>query len=62
MVCEMAEDAITWLNNTLPKYRISKHLIPQMIITGTHLDYDKHCKFELGSYAQVVRETTQQTT
>ena len=58
----MAEDAITWLNNTLPKYRISEHLIPQMIIAGTQLDYDKNCKFELGSYDQVVRETIQQTT
>ena len=54
MVCEILEDAIIWMDNIPPKAVISENLIPQMIITGTPLDYEKLCKFEFESYAQFI--------
>ena len=45
MVCEMGEDAITWMNNIPPKCGISEHISPQMIITVTPFYYKKQCKF-----------------
>ena len=53
----MVEDAITWKNDILKKGGISEHLSTIMFVLVTPLDYDKHRKFEFGSYAKVVRET-----
>jgi hypothetical protein len=41
-----------WLNSFSPDDEVSTTLSSQTIITGYHIDYNKHCKLEFGSYVQ----------
>ena len=45
-----------WLNVFPPKNSISS-ISPRTLITGVKLDYSKHCRIEVGAYAQVHEET-----
>ena len=44
-----------WLNVFPPKNSIST-ISPRTLITGVKLDYNKHCRIEVGAYAQVHEE------
>ncbi len=45
-----------WLNVFCPKNGISNNISPRTLITGVKLDYNKHCRIEVGAYAQVHEE------
>ena len=41
---------------------VSSYLSPHVIMTGTHLDYDKHCKIQFGAYVQANQENNPSNT
>ena len=53
LVIEMVYYATFWLNCFPSKEGISNSLSPRTIITGSKVDYLKHCKLEFGEYVQV---------
>lgn len=53
LIIEMVYASVFWLNNFPSRNGISKHMSPREIVTGYKLDYNKHCKFEFGTYVQV---------
>ena len=58
VVIELIQYVIFFLNGFPWKDGISQELSPMEIITGYKLDYNKHCQFIFGEYAQVREETT----
>jgi hypothetical protein len=53
MLIEMVHASVFWLNNFPPKHGISDTMSPRYIMTGFHIQYNKHCNLEFGAYAQV---------
>jgi hypothetical protein len=51
MIIEMVYAAVFWLNTFPPNDGVSD-MSPRELITGHKLDYNKHCKLELGAYVQ----------
>ena len=51
-----------WLNMFPPKSGISKYYSSRLIMLGTQIDYNKHCKFEFGSYVQALNENNPSNT
>jgi hypothetical protein len=51
MIIEMVYAAVFWLNTFPPNDGVSD-MSPRELITGNKLDYNKHCKLELGAYVQ----------
>ena len=45
--------SVFWVNSFPQATGISPLLSPRTIVTVMTVDYDKHCKLEFGSYAQV---------
>ena len=45
-----------WLNVFCPKNGIGGAISPRTLITGVKLDFNSHCKIEIGAYAQVHEE------
>ena len=41
---------VYWLNNFPAEEGISDNLSPRIIITGTSVDFSKHCKIAFGTY------------
>jgi Reverse transcriptase (RNA-dependent DNA polymerase)/Zinc knuckle len=56
MVAEMVYYGTFWLNSFPPNDGISDTYSPRAIIIGTHLNYEKHCKLEFGTYVQAHEE------
>ena len=56
MIRGMVADSTTWLNAFPPKGGVSKIYSPRMIVGGTKIDFNKHCRIEFGQYAQVTEE------
>ena len=52
LVVEMAKASIFWLNGMPPKDSFGNRLSPQTIVTGQKLDYNRHCRYQLGEYVQ----------
>ena len=52
LVIEMAKASIFWLNGMPPNDSFGSGLSPQTIVTGQKLDYNRHCRYQLGEYAQ----------
>ena len=53
LIMETVYNAIFWLNCFLHKNGVHATLRPRAIITGSHIDYKKHCHLQFGSYIQV---------
>jgi hypothetical protein len=53
MVIEMVFLAVFWLNAFPHRLGISQTLSPRTIVTGLHIDYNKHCRIEFGQYVQI---------
>ena len=53
MVIELVRRAVFWLNAFPHQNGVSDTMSPRTIITGRHVDYNKHCKYEFGQYVQV---------
>ena len=52
MIINGLRDVTKWLNAFPPKGGLSAAFSPRTIITGHHIDYEKHCKISFGSYVQ----------
>ena len=52
MVMELAKQSVFWLNSFPVRNGISESLSPRTIMTGEHIDYKRHCKYEFGEYVQ----------
>lgn len=56
MVIQMVYHANFWLNVFPPSEGISGIISPRELMTGSSIDFNKHCKMEFGEYAQVHEE------
>ena len=56
MVAELIYYCVFWLNSFPARDGISNTLRPRSIVTGSHIDFNKHCKLEYGAYVQAHEE------
>ena len=56
MVIEMVKHSVFWRNAFPAENGISDELSPRAIVTGSAIDYNRHCKYELGEYVQTHEE------
>jgi hypothetical protein len=52
LVIEMICACNFWLNSFPPVSGISSFLSPRAIVTGSSIDYNRHCQLEFGAYVQ----------
>ena len=52
LVVEIAKASMFWLNGMPPKDSFGNKLSPRTTVTGQKLDYNRHCRYELGEYVQ----------
>jgi hypothetical protein len=52
LIVECAKSCVFWLNAFPHSDGISNTMSPREIVTGQHLDYNRHCRFEFGEYVQ----------
>jgi hypothetical protein len=53
MIVELINFVVLWLNDFPPSSGVSKIYSPRTIMTGTTLDYNKHCKLSFGAYVEM---------
>jgi hypothetical protein len=53
MIIDMIANAVLWINAFPPSSGVSKTFSPRTIMTGTALDFNKHCQIPFGAYAEV---------
>jgi hypothetical protein len=53
---EMINASVFWLNAFPHRLGFSPTLSPRTIITGKHVDYNRHCRYEFGQYVQTHEE------
>ena len=53
LIVEMVYNVTFWLNVFPHNDGIHDIMSPRMILTGLHIDHNKHCTLELGSYVQI---------
>jgi hypothetical protein len=53
MIIEMMAHVVLWLNASPPASGVSTTYSPRTIMTGTALDFTKHCQIAFGAYAEV---------
>jgi hypothetical protein len=53
MIIEMMAHVVLWLNAFQPANGVSTTYSPRTIMTGTALDFEKHCQIPFGAYAEV---------
>jgi hypothetical protein len=56
MVIRLVCNAVFWLNAFPHNDGVSTTLSPKYLITGKHVDYNKHVRIEFGAYAQTHEE------
>jgi hypothetical protein len=56
MVAELIYYCVFWLNSFPACDGVSDTLSPRAIVTGSHIDFNKHCKLEFGAYVQAHKE------
>jgi hypothetical protein len=56
MVAELIYYWVFWLNSFPARDGVSDTLSPCAIVTGSHIDFNKHCKLEFGAYVQAHEE------
>ena len=56
MLVELIYYSVFWLNSFPARDGISDTLSPRAIVTGSHVDFNKHCKLEFGAYVQAHEE------
>lgn len=52
LTIDMAKYCIYWLNAFPHPYGVSDTLSPRSIVTGQGINFNRHCRFELGQYVQ----------
>jgi hypothetical protein len=58
MVIQLIANAVFWLNAFPHADGVSDTLLPRYLLTGKHLDYNKHVRLEFGVYMQTHEEHT----
>ena len=58
VVIGLGSFCVFWINTYPHANSLSKNYSPRTIMTGRKLDFNKHCRAEFGSYAQVYQDTT----
>jgi hypothetical protein len=53
MIIEMLAKVVLWINAFPPSSGVSASYSPRTIMTGTTLDFNKHCRIPSGAYAEV---------
>jgi len=56
LIVEMVYNVTFWLN-AVP-HSDGEVMSPRTILTGLHIDHDKHCTFEFGSYIGYMKNKT----
>lgn len=56
LIIEMAKHAVFWINAFPHANGIAGNRSPRSIITGMHLDHDRHCRYQFGEYVQTHEE------
>jgi hypothetical protein len=56
VIVELINFVVLWLNAFPPLSGVSKTYSPRTIMTGTTLDYAKHCKLPFGTYVETYKE------
>jgi hypothetical protein len=59
MIIELLNVVVLWLNALPPSRGVSSTYIPRTFMTGTALDYNKHCKLPFGAYIETHEENKQ---
>jgi hypothetical protein len=49
----MLVNVVLWINTFPPSRRVSKTFSPRTLMTGTALDFNKHCQIRFGAYGEV---------
>jgi hypothetical protein len=62
IIIELVYFAVFWFNAFPPTSGVSAFYSPRTIMTGTALDYAKHCKLPFGAYAEAHEEYHQTNT
>jgi hypothetical protein len=58
MIIRLIGNAIFWLNTFPDKDEASSTFLPKYIITGMHLDAEKHIQAKFGAYVQTHEQHT----
>jgi hypothetical protein len=53
MIIKMLANVVLWINAFPPSSGVSALYSPRTIMTGTALDFNKHCQIPFGAYAEV---------
>ena len=56
LIAEMVFVAVFWLNCFPNAQGISPNLSPRTIVTGLHIDFNRHCRYQFGEYVQTHEE------
>jgi len=56
LIVEMVYNVVFWLNVFPHKDDVHEVMSPRSIVTGLHINHDKHCALEFGSYVQIHEE------
>jgi len=57
LIVDMVYNIMFWINCFPHKDGIHDKLSSRTVMTSTHIDHNKHCKLEFGSYVQVHKKT-----
>ena len=58
VVIGLVYNAALWLNAFPPDSGVSRQYSPRTILTGTVLDFEKHCRLPFGAYVEVHEDNT----
>jgi len=56
LIVEMVYNVTFWLNAFPHRDVVHDVMSPRTILTGLHIDHDKHCTLEFGTYVQIHEE------
>ncbi len=56
MVAELIYSCVFWLNSSPARDGVSDTLSPSAFVTGSKIEFNKHCKLEFGAYVQAHKE------
>ena len=57
IIIELAYYVVFWLDTFCPSQSVADNLSPRELITGKSVDFNIHCKYEFGEYAQTHEST-----
>jgi hypothetical protein len=52
MIIELAKSVVFWRNAFPANDGVSDELSPRAIVTGSTIDFHRHCQYEFGEYVQ----------